>query len=381
MNVLLILGNGFDLNLGLPTAYSHFYQYYLEEGSYSMQGKFLKESLYNWKNYSDTNEHEIIDWVDLELALGKVSEKYNSPKDYLADIDHISEELTKYLRAVEQLPIRSLEKVAKHFIDDVLKVSLLTEISQFSDDNRTNAAHDFVGYFDPNPTKGLRSFLNNSTFNQSFLKLDIMTFNYTNTVERIFEELKRNDSFSKKISLGSILHVHQDLGEEGVILGVDSVNQITNSAFHSTYSIFNGIVKPNLLKEYASGIDTQCISTIEEADVIILFGVSMGLSDASWWRNLGRIVKGNGKRIIYCPYESPEDFVYTSRAIVSRIHNLILFFLNKLDLSVSQYDEMYSKVYPVRKNQMFNFGIYNDLKIAQEKYLKLVIDSLLKSKL
>ena len=381
MNVLLILGNGFDLNLGLPTAYSHFYQYYLKEGSYSMQGKFLKESLYNWKNYSDTNENEIIDWVDLELALGKVSEKYNSPKDYLADIDHISEELTKYLRAVEQLPIRSLEKVAKHFIDDVLKVSLLTEISQFSDDNKTNAAHDFVGYFDPNPTKGLRSFLNNSTFNQSFLKLDIMTFNYTNIVERIFEELKRNDSFSKKISLGSILHVHQDLGEEGVILGVDSVNQITNSAFHSTYSIFNGIVKPNLLKEYASGIDTQCISTIEEADVIILFGVSMGLSDASWWRNLGRIVKGNGKRIIYCPYESPEDFVYTSRAIVSRIHNLILFFLNKLDLSVSQYDEMYSKVYPVRKNQMFNFGIYNDLKIAQEKYLKLVIDSLLKSKL
>lgn len=28
MNVTLILGNGFDLNMGLPTAYSDFYKYY-----------------------------------------------------------------------------------------------------------------------------------------------------------------------------------------------------------------------------------------------------------------------------------------------------------------------------------------------------------------
>lgn len=30
MNITLILGNGFDLNMGLPTAYSDFYQYYLK---------------------------------------------------------------------------------------------------------------------------------------------------------------------------------------------------------------------------------------------------------------------------------------------------------------------------------------------------------------
>ena len=29
MNVTLILGNGFDLNMGLPTAYSDFYKYYM----------------------------------------------------------------------------------------------------------------------------------------------------------------------------------------------------------------------------------------------------------------------------------------------------------------------------------------------------------------
>lgn len=29
MNVTLILRNGFDLNIGLPTAYSDFYKYYM----------------------------------------------------------------------------------------------------------------------------------------------------------------------------------------------------------------------------------------------------------------------------------------------------------------------------------------------------------------
>lgn len=29
MNVTLILGNGFDLNLGLPTAYSDLYKFYM----------------------------------------------------------------------------------------------------------------------------------------------------------------------------------------------------------------------------------------------------------------------------------------------------------------------------------------------------------------
>lgn len=33
MNVTLILGNGFDLDMGLPTSYSDFYKYYLQVDS------------------------------------------------------------------------------------------------------------------------------------------------------------------------------------------------------------------------------------------------------------------------------------------------------------------------------------------------------------
>ena len=159
--------------------------------------------------------------------------------------------------------------MAERFVDDILKVSLLTDFLDFSGDKDTkNVSHNFVGYLDPNPTKGLSSFLYNTTSSKSFLKLDVMTFNYTDIIERIFEEIRQKALLTNKISLGQILHIHQDLGEEGVVLGVDSIEQIKNKAFHSTYSIYNGVVKPNLLKEYAAGIDTQCIDAIIQADVM-----------------------------------------------------------------------------------------------------------------
>lgn len=30
MNIVHVIGNGFDLNQGLPTSYAHFYEYYFQ---------------------------------------------------------------------------------------------------------------------------------------------------------------------------------------------------------------------------------------------------------------------------------------------------------------------------------------------------------------
>lgn len=69
MNITLIIGNGFDLNLGLPTSYSHFYPYYLLEQTERIIQKELEENL--------------SDWADLEMQLGKISLKYNDFQNYI----------------------------------------------------------------------------------------------------------------------------------------------------------------------------------------------------------------------------------------------------------------------------------------------------------
>lgn len=375
MNVLLILGNGFDLNLGFPTAYSHFYDFYLDKDLHpdDTRRNVLKESLYDWKNQLGTDQKDIIDWSDLELAIGAVSKKYKNPTDYLGDFEDLAEELLDYLKSVDRIEIKNLDKIAVQFLDDILRVSLLTDFSKFLiDKSKVNGQTGFTGYLDNNPTNSLRTFLNAYSSIGNSLKLDVMTFNYTSTVERIFEKIKSLNLPADKISLGKVLHIHQELDENGIILGVNSLDQILNKEFHSVYSIYNGLVKPNLIAAFASGTDNECIEAMERADVIILFGVSLGETDSVWWKRLGSIVAGGGKRIIYCPYERREDFAYRSRAIVNRIHNLIHFLLNKFYLSSSDYTKMENLVYPVRKNQMFDFLEGEDLKKEQEKNLEKV---------
>lgn len=65
MNVTLILGNGFDLNMGLPTSYSDFYKYYLQVDSPKSTNLIKQEIGEKPRN-----------WADLEKSLGEISKKY-----------------------------------------------------------------------------------------------------------------------------------------------------------------------------------------------------------------------------------------------------------------------------------------------------------------
>jgi hypothetical protein len=56
MQILYIIGNGFDLSLGLKTSYNNFYQYYKTVESDNVNIQKLK------KNISKTYES----WADLE---------------------------------------------------------------------------------------------------------------------------------------------------------------------------------------------------------------------------------------------------------------------------------------------------------------------------
>ena len=380
MDVLLILGNGFDLNLGLPTAYSHFYDYYLNKPHLnSQQGSVLKQSLSEWKNNAASSIKNIINWSDLELGLGDVSLNYSTVNSYLDDFDDISLKLTNYLQSVEKLEIKNIEKIANAFIDDILRVALLTDLDSFISDNYKKTKESvFSGYLDFKPSNEMSEFLNStSNLSLSALNIDVMTFNYTNTAERIFKTIRQLAFPKNKISLGKILHIHQDLGEAGIVLGVNSIDQIANEDFRSLYPIKYGIVKPNLVSEYAAGTDVECINAISKADVIIFFGVSLGMTDSIWWKRIGNLVSGSNKRIIYCRYEQKEDFAYTSRAVVNKIHEYQEFLFDRFYISDSVKNDMRKKVYPVRKNQMFDFRIVEDLAKLQNDNLNSVINTLL----
>lgn len=64
MNVTYIIGNGFDLNLGLKTRYQDFYDYYMTKTSPNSQVELLKDTI-------KQDGYEL--WSDLEIGLGRIS--------------------------------------------------------------------------------------------------------------------------------------------------------------------------------------------------------------------------------------------------------------------------------------------------------------------
>ena len=77
MNITYLIGNGFDLNLGLKTKYADFLQEYrnIESGDLVI-GKFKSDIANNLKH-----------WADAESAFGEYTERFN---DVIMKRIHIS---------------------------------------------------------------------------------------------------------------------------------------------------------------------------------------------------------------------------------------------------------------------------------------------------
>lgn len=72
MNILFILGNGFDKAQGLATSYQEFYDYYQKKESESELETQLKKDI-----QADYNT-----WADLEEGLGNYSARFSKAVDF-----------------------------------------------------------------------------------------------------------------------------------------------------------------------------------------------------------------------------------------------------------------------------------------------------------
>ena len=89
MNIVYLIGNGFDRNLGLRTSYRDFYNFYKKQRSSNENIRRIKEFIAN-------GESEL--WSDLEVALGKITTEFNDPDDFVDIIKDISDNLLKYIK-------------------------------------------------------------------------------------------------------------------------------------------------------------------------------------------------------------------------------------------------------------------------------------------
>lgn len=215
---------------------------------------------------------------------------------------------------------------------------------------------NFDSYFDLKQQHLWSNYLEAGYSDTNKWEYDIMTFNYTSSVEKILRKAV-DDLGGNMSSIRSIEHIHMTL-EEGLLMGVNDDSQITNRYFQSSYPVKSTIVKPFINKEFDDGIDTKCRKMINDADVILLFGVSLGKTDACWWHFIGNAMLQSHKALVYCPFDVESPLLYKPQ-ILRRNNQLIMEVRTAIEPKKMDVLAPMKPILPIRENRMFDFGVDN----------------------
>lgn len=174
MNITFLVGNGFDLNLGLKTSYNHFLKYYIETSSSDSE---------RIRNFKGDIEKNIETWASAELALGMYTDKFKKGKyeDFFECYDDFCKNLAEYLSDCEKALAKSepCDRVGSVFSKALKNITVGLTPKQ---------KEDF---------KEISLYALNENINYNFI-----TFNYTSTLEFFLEDAKNGILGTRKTEKG-----------------------------------------------------------------------------------------------------------------------------------------------------------------------------------
>ncbi len=253
MNILYILGNGFDKAQGMATSYHEFYENLKKQSHEGCPDLFLKM-------LQEIREDKR-DWSDMEFALGQFTKETTSASEFENTYEYLSECLRTYLQE-ESDKLNPTEAHKKKVIKNIFA-----------------------------PVNGLigldtQRYRNKAGSLPGGKVVNIVTLNYTDTAEHL---LDIDGNFPKTYlgnPISSLIHVHGIL-DDTMIIGVDNIDQIANEEFKTNENIKDFIIKIQSNTVMKETRHQSVENLIRDAHVIVLYGVSLGDTDGRWWRLIG----------------------------------------------------------------------------------------------
>ena len=294
MNVLFLIGNGFDLRLGLPTHYKDFLKYYeVQSPELGADRRRQEEAIKKYKErffaeMAEREERGEEQWKDLEIALGEFTTAFGDDADGFCDFyEDMNRSLEAYLSRCN-----SFEPTPE-------------EVEKFRED----LTYPYR-YFKPREEKELCAL----TIAQAWY-IDVISFNYTSSFECLCQDaLLVGERYYPEGYSGhpaiyqGVKHVHGSLGEGGILLGVDHGDQIASAQCRQCDDVMDLLLKPQANEGGGTLVDEECLSLIARADVICLFGLSLGPTDQMWWTAIKKRFLDNPEVILlYFHYDPAAD--------------------------------------------------------------------------
>ena len=284
MYITFLIGNGFDLNLGLKTRYVDFYDYYKEYAS--------KESvILHWMQEDDDKGY----WSDLEVALGnKVKSIDNgSVKDFFDAHEELDSLLLEYLEIEENK--YNVEVLGKEILTEMIR-SLTTISKELTPEEQQSFENTYK-----------------ASINEE-IQYWFITFNYTGVLDSMIEKMIKENidlgshsgSSGQKLkhSIGGVHHVHGTM-TEGIVLGVNDESQINNEFLVKNNMFKDIFLKGRINNQMGQRRTERAEAIIDKSQFICIFGMSLGITDKRWWEKIVNwmLADSNRKLIIYARSE------------------------------------------------------------------------------
>ena len=336
MNITFLVGNGFDLNLGLKTRYHDFYPYFIEHANQNnMIAKWIENGNYEL-------------WSDMEKSLGD-SIKHLSPEkkgQFFHDKLELDDLLCEYLE--EEQTKLGFENYADAMTDAFIRSIV-----------------DFRNGLSPADNALIQKVL---TAHQSeMFQYNMLSFNYTNCLDLFYESAKNKNPISQHKHGGStisdkieqLIHVHGTT-ENGPIIAVNDANQINNEQLKEDEDILNALVKRRLNSGLGQQKTELAQNLINSSRIIAIYGMSLGETDIIWWETIYKwlLTASNNYLIIYhYGDEKAMKRNHPQRRIqeTDRIKNRFFDRVSGLNLAEEQINSVKSRILISFQNELFRF--------------------------
>ncbi|MCH5159716.1 MAG: hypothetical protein J1F66_02570 [Clostridiales bacterium] len=269
MNVTFLIGNGFDINLGLNTKYKNFVDVYCND---------LRQddgTIHKFKK--DIIQRNLPLWSNAEWAFGNQTSQIKdhfTVKDYCKCHEDFCVSLANYLKEEQKKFVMSKENAR------AICEKFSTAINNLS-----------VGFRNA-PRTEIRSLI--SKYND--FHFNFIDFNYTDVLDRICSETSNSCGWGKHNnylnSKGKLIHVHGTV-EKDMVLGVHDETQIANlECFKSVDKYYLA----QLIKSQTDAVNeentySQTFQILDSSDLIYIYGMSLGETDKLWWESICKLLQ------------------------------------------------------------------------------------------
>lgn len=335
MNITFLLGNGFDIGLGLKTGYESFFQQYCIIHEDDTENIKAFKQLLSQRHFDEVKR--IINWADFEKAFGQHSLEFSEEtKDqYIERFEHFVVEFNKYIEAQEaRVDYSDASGIGK---------TMLNAIKTFS--SIRAADKDVIDQVFQRGSSGrVYSFI---------------SFNYTRTVDNCVGFLQNELRRENGRSIGKVLHIHGYV-DQTMIMGVNDEQQIANRAFSEDEHIVREIVKPRQNSDARTNYERQVARVINDSNIICIYGMSLGETDRMWWQLIANwLAKHTSNTLVILSYNKDYDerFTFSQRRVVDA---LLERFLSFSELSTEIKERISKQIFVGVNHNIFQMNLCRD---------------------